>query len=66
MGLEPTTLRLLVPRSNQTELYGYSFFFKSKAYIIFINNILLNNNISKNLLINLFIISLFDKVILKN
>ena len=23
VGIEPTTLRLLVPRSNQTELYGF-------------------------------------------
>ena len=27
VGIEPTTLALLAPRSNQTELYGLLYFF---------------------------------------
>ena len=35
VGIEPTTLALLAPRSNQTELYGLLIFYK--IYILNVN-----------------------------
>ena len=35
VGIEPTTLALLAPRSNQTELYGYVTLYRKSSFIKF-------------------------------
>ena len=52
VGIEPTTLRLLVPRSNQTELCGYLFIYK-------INTLYLEIFFSKKITLKTYILFIF-------
>ena len=42
VGIEPTTLALLAPRSNQTELYGYVIILRKFCYNNFIIYLVFN------------------------